>query len=72
MEYYFSVNLKRYRVERGLSQRQLAKQMNVSQAIVCAWENNLKYPLLDKVYDAARVLEINPYDLLKTPECSFE
>ena len=73
MDYYcFSENLKRLRKERGLSQRQLAKRMNVSQPVICAWENNMKYPLLDKVYDAARVLGVEVTELLLYPKSSVD
>lgn len=65
--YYFSENLKRYRTQKGLTQRQLAKMINVSQPIICEWETNQKYPLLDKVYDVAKALDIEVEELLKKP-----
>ena len=68
MNYWFSINLKRYREERKMSQRQLAQKMNVSQPMISAWENNQKYPLLDKVYDAAKALDISAEDLLRCPD----
>ncbi len=68
MNYWFSVNLKRYREERGLSQRQLAKMINTSQPIISAWENNMKYPLIDKAYDVAKALDISISQLLDCPE----
>lgn len=70
MVYWFSENLKRIRKEKGMSQRDLAKRINVSQVIICAWEGNLKYPLLDKVYDVANALDTDITELLKEPEKS--
>ena len=70
MNYYFSVNLKRYRIKRGLSQRQLAKMINTSQPIISAWENNMKYPLIDKAYDIASALNISVSQLLDCPDNS--
>lgn len=69
MKYYkFSTNLKQYREEKGLSQRQLAKMINVSQPIISAWENNLKYPVIDKIYDIANALNISVLQLLDCPD----
>lgn len=70
MNYWFSENLKKYRTEKGLTQSQLAKQINVSQNLLCEWEKRVRYPKLDKVFDIARVLGVEVEDLLKRPERS--
>ena len=70
MNYWFSENLKKYRMEKGLTQSQLAKQINVSQNLLCEWEKRVRYPKLDKVFDIARVLGVEVEDLLKRPESS--
>lgn len=70
MNYWFSENLKKYRTEKGLTQSQLAKQINVSQNLLCEWEKRVRYPHLDKVFDIARVLGVEVEDLLKRPENS--
>lgn len=72
MDYCFSANLRRIREEKGMSQRQLAQLMNVSQPAVNDWENNKKYPCVDKVYDAARVLGVTVEDLLLNHENSVD
>lgn len=70
MNYWFSENLKKYRTERGLTQQQLAEKVGVSRNLLCEWENSVKYPYLDKIFDIARVLEIDADVLLKCPENS--
>ena len=70
MNYWFSENLKKYRTEKGMTQAELAKQINVSQNLLCEWEKRVRYPHLDKVFDIARVLEVEVEDLLKRPERS--
>ncbi len=72
MDYCFSANLRRIREQKGMSQRQLAKLMNVSQPAVNDWENNKKYPCIDKIYDAARVLDVSVEDLVKYHESSAD
>ena len=70
MNYWFSENLKKYRTEKGMTQAELAKQINVSQNLLCEWEKRVRYPKLDKVFDIARVLEVKVEDLLKRPDRS--
>lgn len=59
MEYWFSVNLKRYRKERKMTQAQLAKKIGVSRPLISLWEKNVSYPSIDRVYDIAKALEID-------------
>lgn len=72
MDYCFSVNLRHFREKKGLTQRQFAQMMNVSQPAVNDWENNKKYPCMDRLYDAARVLGVSVEDLLKNHENSVD
>lgn len=72
MDYCFSVNLRHFREKKGLTQRQFAQMMNVSQPAVNDWENNKKYPCIDRLYDAARVLGVSVEDLLKNHENSVD
>ena len=44
MNYWFSENLKKYRTEKGMTQAELAKQINVSQNLLCEWEKRVRYP----------------------------
>ncbi len=45
----FSTRLKELRVEKNLSQNELAKQLNISVACVNRWENNLRIPNIDSL-----------------------
>lgn len=72
MEYCFAENLKKFRKKRGYTQYELAKKIGMSQNILCEWENNTRYPSIDKVYDLAKALEIRVEFLLKCPESSID
>ncbi len=56
MAYTFPKLLRTMRTRRGLSQKQLAEKLRVSQVAVSLWETGAKYPSLDRVYDMAAVL----------------
>jgi len=56
--------LKAARGDAGLSQAQLAKRLNVSQAAVSSWESGTREPGLDDLYAIASELNIEVYDLL--------
>ena len=45
----FPKRLKELREENGLSQRELAKQINVSSVCVNRWERNLRAPNIDSI-----------------------
>lgn len=45
----FNERLKELRIEKGLSQNQLAKQLNLSDVAICLWEQNKRVPNLDAV-----------------------
>lgn len=45
----FSERLKELRLEKGLSQNQLAKAVNLSDVAICLWEQNKRVPNLDAV-----------------------
>ena len=57
-------NLRRLRERRGLSQRQLARKIFVSQAALSAWETGQKIPALDRLSDLAEALGCNPSKLI--------
>ena len=62
--YVFPENLKRLREAAFMTQRQLAKKIYVSQAIVSAWETGTKIPQLDRLSDIAAVLGCKPSKLI--------
>ena len=69
-----SANIKTLRREKGLSQEQFAQALHVTRQTVSAWERGLSRPGLDTLEAIARVLEVEPEDLLygrggKTPVC---
>lgn len=44
MKNYFADNLKELRLEKGLGQEVLAKNLQVSKGIISLWENGLREP----------------------------
>jgi transcriptional regulator with XRE-family HTH domain len=63
-QYTFPTNLRRIRKERGLSQTALAEKIGVSQASISYYEQNIEYPTVDKIYDLARVLNVEIEELI--------
>ena len=47
------------RKQRGLSQKQLAREMNVSSQLVSKWENSLSTPGLDYLTNLCEIFEVN-------------
>lgn len=73
MEYYsFPTNLKKYRKRRNLTQEQLAKKLGISRSMLSMYETSIIYPTLDRVYDIARILDVEVADLLKCRESTAE
>lgn len=64
MEYIFGDMLKKYRKEKGVTQGDLAERLNISVALVSHWERGTRYPMLDKVYDVAKILGMEPKDFV--------
>ena len=53
-----------FREKAGLSQREFAAAIGVSQAAVAQWETGAAQPTLDNLRKAAVVLGCNPGDLI--------
>lgn len=53
----FQTNLKEIREEKGLTQDQLAKQVNVVRQTVSKWERGLSMPDVDLLMKIAEVLD---------------
>ena len=49
----FGERLKELRIEKGLSQRNLAQLTGFSQAAIARWENGLQSPTLENIYALA-------------------
>ncbi|MBP3653806.1 MAG: helix-turn-helix transcriptional regulator [Oscillospiraceae bacterium] len=59
-----TVNIRRFRKKMGLSQSELAQQLNVTRQTVSSWENGKTYPDLDMVVRLSEALETDPNHLL--------
>ena len=61
----FSINLKWYRFNRGLSQERLAELSNTTSKYISDLERGKFCPSLSKLQDIAKALNIETYELLK-------
>lgn len=63
-----------YRKQKGLSQKALAEQLNITDKAVSKWERDIARPSIDMVPDLARILEIPVETLLNitVPEQSTQ
>lgn len=59
MKSIFGQRLKELRLEKGLGQVQLAKELGVSKAIISAWENGLYDPSLSKSASIAKFFGVS-------------
>lgn len=58
-------NLKELRIKKGLSQEQLAKQLNISSVAICQYELGKRSPNVEMLKKLAQVLDCTIDDLLK-------
>ena len=63
---YFVINLKKYRKIRGLTQRELAEKVGVTQQYIASIEkiNRTKSPTLDVIAKLSIALRVCPYYLI--------
>lgn len=61
---YFAYNLKVLRKEKGLSQPQLAKKINVSKGMISFWENEICEPTASNIIVVAQFFNISIDELL--------
>lgn len=66
MNNYLSINVKRYRESKGLTQRQLADMMGVSPQAVSKWENGFAYPDILLLPDLTAIMRVTIDDLIST------
>lgn len=57
--------LKKVRLQKGLSQKDVAEVLNVTRQTVSKWENNASYPDLDNLVRLSEHYEISTDELLK-------
>jgi len=62
------MNIKRFRVNSGLSQEELSEKAGISVPFLGAIERGEKWPSPSNLAGIAQGLEVNPYDLLKPEE----
>lgn len=55
------ITLRAARINAGLTQKEAAKKLKVSNKTLCNWENNTSIPKADKI-DAICILYNIPYD----------
>lgn len=60
----FCDNLRAARLERGLTQADLAKLLKCSTPTVCNFENGRNSPTLDTIEEIAAALKLNPIELM--------
>ncbi len=61
---YLGETIKELRIERGLTQPQLAQLVGVSKGMISIWENNVNEPKASFIKRLATVLEVSADDLL--------
>ena len=66
MKNAFNTNLEIYRKRKGLSQRDLAKLLNVSHRTIAYYENETTSVPVDKLESIAEILSVKPGDLVNS------
>ena len=64
MKYELGCKIRKYRQAAGLSQKELASRLGISNSRVSNWEQGINRPDADMLADICRVLEVSPSDLL--------
>lgn len=64
MRYEIGSRIRKYREERGLSQKELSELIGVSNSRVSNWEQGLNRPDADMLADICRALKVSPGELL--------
>ena len=62
--------IRKYRLERGITQEDLAFQINTSAAYISNIERGIKRPSLQKLVEIASVMHVTVNDFLYTSPCS--
>ena len=61
----FATNLKKYRIEKGLSQEALADLSGLHRTYICAVERERRNISIDNIENIASALDVEAYELLK-------
>ena len=62
-ELKFGLTLKKARMKAGLTQKELADKLYMTQQGVNKWESGERLPRLDRLKDLADILDIDPYEI---------
>ena len=71
-KYDIGNRIRKYREESGISQKELASRINVSNSRISNWEQGLNRPDADVLADICRALNISPSELLNVHLCGEE
>ena len=64
MKYEIGKRIRKYREDRGLSQKELADKIGVSNSRISNWEKGINRPDADILADLCRALNVSPSELL--------
>lgn len=64
LKYEIGNRIRKYRLDKGLSQKELANQIGVSNSRVSNWEHGINRPDADILADICRALNVSPSELL--------
>lgn len=64
----FAVNVRGYRIQRGLSQEALAEKAGLHRTYISAVERERRNICIENIEAIAKALEVEPYMLLKNKE----
>lgn len=64
MKYEIGARIRKYREQRGLSQKELSEILHVNNSRVSNWEQGINRPDADILADICRALNVSPSDLL--------
>ncbi len=64
MKYEIGMRIRKYREKSGLSQKELAQLINVSNSRISNWEQGINRPDADILADLCRALNVSPSELL--------
>ena len=59
---------KKYRTQSGLTQKDVAKNLNIHQSNISDWENDISRPEYEKLVQLSIIYDVSVYDLLNVPE----
>ena len=66
---FFAENLRRIRLEKEVSYEALAECMGVSVSAVRQYEKGLKLPAIDKIFEAANLLQVSVASAERSKDC---